>query len=177
MKKDIPGYEGKYFATSNGEIYSYPRNGTIKEIRKLKYSLDKDGYFIVCLRSNNNRKTYRVAGLIAKTFIGFPVNIYMQVNHKDGVKLNNDVSNLEWVTCKVNIKHAWNKGLCCKDRESLSKRYREYGIKSRKLNIDTDIPIIRVMCRNNNISFIAKQYSVSRATIYNILKGRTYINA
>lgn len=91
----------KYIFYSNGTVFSKIRN------RFLKGSTDKDGYLIYQLGNKNRVKAHRI---IAKTFIPNPEN-KPQVNHIDGNKKNNDVSNLEWVTNAENLKHAHEIGL------------------------------------------------------------------
>lgn len=67
----------------------------------LKYNYDKQGYLLVHLCTNGKRKCKKVHRLVAETFIKNEYNkIY--VNHKDGNKQNNNVSNLEWVTPSEN---------------------------------------------------------------------------
>lgn len=67
-----------------------------------------DGY--MCLRVRPCGKRYKVHRIVAMAFIPNPEN-KPQVNHIDGNKQNNHVSNLEWATAKENIKHAWKSGL------------------------------------------------------------------
>lgn len=108
--KDIPGYEGYYQASTLGNIRSVPRvtsNNHYKEGKVLKQRPDKNGYSIVCLCKDGERKFRKVHRLVAMTFIPNPCNL-PQVNHKDEVKANNDVFNLEWCTAKYNT----NYGLC-----------------------------------------------------------------
>lgn len=109
--KDIPNYEGFYQASDLGRIRSLDhvrKNGTNEYIQKgkiLKFNKNNSEYYRVRLSKNGVVKTYRVNRLIALTFINNPLN-KKTVNHKDGNKLNNKVSNLEWVTAKENIQHA-----------------------------------------------------------------------
>ena len=76
----------------------------------VKPVVSKDGYLRVRLNSTVKNTMYFVHRLVAQAFIPNPDN-RPQVNHIDGNKLNNDVSNLEWVTAKDNIHHAWSVGL------------------------------------------------------------------
>lgn len=57
-------------------------------------------------------KTYQVHRLVAKAYIPNDDLTRDYVNHKNGDKTDNDVSNLEWVTHKENVEHAWKTGLC-----------------------------------------------------------------
>lgn len=97
--KDIPTWEGKYACTTDGRIWSYRSN------KFLKPSISKRGYAHVTLTCDNKRYDYRVHRLVAMTYIDNPEN-KEQVNHIDGDKLNNYISNLEWVTAEENIEHA-----------------------------------------------------------------------
>lgn len=70
------------------------------------------------------RKTHALHRLVAEAYIPNPEN-YTQVNHKDGDKSNNKVSNLEWCSASANVRHAWANGLC----EHLRKRIVETKVK------------------------------------------------
>lgn len=101
MWADIPGYETIYEISDVGVV----RNKKTQRIIKAK---DNGwGYLLTRLNKDGVRKGIAVHRLVAMTFISNP-NKKPEVNHKDGNKLNNSVSNLEWVTRSENIKHAWH---------------------------------------------------------------------
>jgi hypothetical protein len=99
--KDYPGYS----IDSRGNVYSTKKGSS----KLLKPQLDKTtGYLYVNLYKD---KMYRksVHRLLLTTFTS-PLGEYI-VNHKDGNKCNNNLSNLEWVTYSENGKHAYKFGL------------------------------------------------------------------
>ena len=73
---------------------------------------DRYGYEKVALISNDNKRhRYSVRRLVLENFHPIDNMENFQVNHKDGDKMNNNLSNLEWVTPHQNIKHAFQIGL------------------------------------------------------------------
>ena len=102
--KDIDGFEGLYKVSSHGSVKRLGRNE-----RKLKPRMCK-GYETVCLCKNGIRHNRRLNRLVAIAFIPNPEN-KPEVNHKDGNKRNNTVSNLEWCTASENQRHARSTGL------------------------------------------------------------------
>ena len=95
--KDIDEYEGLYQVSNLGRVKSLKRcNDKIMSLRR-----DKDGYILVNLWKNHERKTFKVHRLVSQTFITNPQNL-PQVNHKDEDKTNNRVENLEWCDSKYN---------------------------------------------------------------------------
>lgn len=102
MEKDIPNHPG-FKARSDGTIIG-------KRGRPIKGHIDRCGYREVLLSENGKTNNARVHRLMAETFIPNPDNL-RDVNHKDGNKLNNDISNLEWSSHSDNIKHSYKNQL------------------------------------------------------------------
>lgn len=111
--KDIKGYEGKYQVSNLGNVKSLKRfvnhwQGGLRLVNeRLLKSFIKQGYMYVDL---GNRKQCRIHRLVAEAFIT-NVDNKPEVNHEDGNKLNNHVSNLEWATHSENMKHSYKTGL------------------------------------------------------------------
>ena len=100
--KPIVGFEGIYEVSNYGRIKSLPRLWTKGKI--LKPYLNRYGYHVVSLRKEAKWKTYclKVHRVVAQAFIDNPHN-YPYINHKDEVKTNNVVENLEWCTPHYNL--------------------------------------------------------------------------
>lgn len=99
--KDIAGYEGLYMVSNTGKIYSFYKN------KELKQTINDRGYKAVSLCKDGVRKVREVHRIVAETFINNLISGYAEVNHKDGIKTNNNVANLEWVTKGDNLRHAY----------------------------------------------------------------------
>ena len=105
--KDIPGYEGLYKVSSSGRVKSFWH----KRPRILKSGICNSGYCLVVLVDKNHKKrSCRIHQLIADAFIPNPQSLPV-INHIDGIKTNNDLSNIERCTYSENLKHAYDIGL------------------------------------------------------------------
>lgn len=109
--KKIDGFNGNYEVSCFGNVRSKPRKATKGGLMKL-HLLKRNDYYKVRLTNPNTKKNkyYSVHRLVAQAFIPNKNNL-PQVNHKNGNKHDNNVFNLEWVTCQQNIQHAYKKGL------------------------------------------------------------------
>ncbi|GAC1413814.1 MAG: hypothetical protein NVSMB66_6380 [Candidatus Doudnabacteria bacterium] len=95
-----------------GWQYEVSNLGNIKRIggKVIKSQQINKGYCYVDLWDKNKRWNAKVHRLVAKVFIP-NLNNFKEINHKDGNKLNNKTSNLEWCTRLFNIRHAFKNGL------------------------------------------------------------------
>jgi hypothetical protein len=116
--KDIPGLVGFYQASNLGRIRSVDRivlqrnNSTQKKKGKiLSPATSYLGYSICALSIENKLKSYPVHRLVALAFLGLPDKNNKEINHKDGIKSNNCIDNLEWSNRIKNINHAVKNGL------------------------------------------------------------------
>ena len=93
----IKGYEGFYGVSDQGRVRSlkFGKERILKPIR------NQQGYILVCLCKNREKKMCKIHRLVAQAFIPNPDNL-PQVNHRDEDKTNNYVQNLEWCDSKYN---------------------------------------------------------------------------
>lgn len=97
--EEIKGIDG-YYIQKNGDVYNAKR-----KMFMIGYSMK--GYKKVFIKN----KSYFVHRLLAIQFIDNPEN-KPYINHKNGIKNDNRLENLEWVTAKENVRHAWDNNLC-----------------------------------------------------------------
>jgi hypothetical protein len=109
--KEIPGYEGYYAISKDARVFSlertiFDKNGKAKKIKfkELKQK-NQNGYMAVHFRKENTDKIFLVHRLLMIAFVENKDN-KEYVNHIDGNKSNNRLSNLEWCTAAENTKHA-----------------------------------------------------------------------
>lgn len=173
--KDIKGYESLYQVSNMGRIKSLERykenHSKLQKVEeKIKtINIKNSGYQFVQLYKNNKYKNLMVHRLVAQAFIP-NVDNKPQINHIDGNKLNNNVTNLEWCTNSENEKHAWNTGLkqCTeKLKETTRKTNKEY--KSKPINqLDLQGNYIRTWLNAHEAS---RHLGIDRSTISQCCRG------
>ena len=137
--KPLVGYEGRYEVSNTGEIRSIQSNHGKYQERLVKPFIRSSTceYFYVNLTVKNRTFTEAVHRAVAKAFIKNTLNKPM-VNHIDGNKLNNNVCNLEWVTCSENHKHAYKAGLKSAKKHTERMIGTKWGISSNYRNVSFD---------------------------------------
>jgi hypothetical protein len=157
----LDSYEG-YFITKSGEVWS---TRSRKSKRLLKPGKDKKGYLTVNLYPN--RKTIKIHRLVAKTFIPNPENKPC-VNHKNGIKTDNRVENLEWVTYSENILHALETGL--RPPFTVEDRTKAYAVRCRKVEqLDLSNKTIKQF---DSITQAANLMNINRQNISKVCNGK-----
>lgn len=135
----------------NDLLYDVSNFGNIKRHGKennLKPYLPNGGYSQVVLSKNGKIKTHYIHRLVALTFIHNPEN-KPEVNHIDGNKANNHVSNLEWATHKENSEHASQLNLY-----RPSNKQKEAAIQTLK-NLTTEQKQKGINIKRNNLSLLS----------------------
>ena len=151
---DYPAYEVSNF----GRVKSF--KGKTPRIRVPNANLK--GYLCHCLCKNGKQKTFTVHRLVARLFVPNPLD-KPEINHKDGHRLNNHVSNLEWCTSSENQRHAYDTGLQ-KSGEDFYKA---------KLTAE-QVQYIRANPDNLTTIALSKIFGVRCTSISNIQRGKSY---
>lgn len=129
----------------------------------LRPTINRCGYLAVSIRINGVIKTRNVHTLVANAFLG-PMQHGMNVNHISGVKTDNRIRNLEYVTPRENCRHAALLGLRDACRGS--------RVSGAKLNERLVLEIKAMLAAGQTPTEIAPKYGVSRDTISGIRHGK-----
>jgi hypothetical protein len=168
--KDIIGYENLYQINNNGKVKSLDRiiirNDNIRKTIKSRIlinTLNPNGYYEVKLSKNGIVKKYWIHRLIAMHFIKNEMN-KKEVNHKNGIKTDNSIKNLEWVTPKENMIHAYSFGL--------NKQFGETHSGSKlSIRVVKEIKKSLLNYKCGMVNDLSKKYNVHYNTISNIRRN------
>ena len=166
----IPVTDGYYSVSNLGRVRSEPINA--KRVgrqrgRILSPCPDTKGYlFFRAIIPGGRSRNIKVHRAVAAAFIG-AARDGMQVNHRDGDKLNNAVGNLEYMTCRENIHHCWRNGLHgvehCRGAANCCAKLTE-----------DDVRVIRQLHPSMCLSQLAGLYGISKTTVSSIVRRRTW---
>lgn len=164
--KDIPGFEGYYQASNLGQIRRVKGGKGTKNVEGkphiLKGGYNRRGYRVVSLCKDKTKSSFLWHRVVMLAFVGFS---NLQVNHKDGIKANNCLTNLEYVTNKENHKHAKDFNLLTVGESQGSSKLKEYQA--------VEI-LLELLYGERTQEEISKRYNVGRTTISAIKNGRTW---
>jgi hypothetical protein len=163
--RDIPGYEGWYQVSSFGKAKRSKGGPSTRPGREMKPWTDSGGYLQVELHCGEMVKTESVHKLVMISFLGVPPP-GLEINHIDGNKKNNYISNLEYVTKSQNIRHAYKTG-------SISPKRGESNGNS-KLSLREVEEIRKRSAAGDRMVVLSKEFGVGRTEIYNIVRGKTW---
>lgn len=156
--KDVVGYEYYYMVSNMGEIR---RKG---KITAMKHNAGKRGYKSIMLHLNSKPMRFYVHRLVAIAFLGNPEN-KKEVNHINGIKHDNRVENLEWVTQKENKKHAVKIGLIPKGECHCNCKVSEAAARDIKFNYKKGV---------NTHKYFAMKYNISTKNVSQITRNKRW---
>ena len=190
--QDIPGYEGLYAVTRDGQVWSYPKQRSSKFGKWMTLQIHVNNrdrlkprsHYNVGLFKDKKRKLCQVHRLVGLAYIPNPDNL-PQINHIDGNSLNNWDWNLEWATGFGNMQHAQDTGLLNQYTEKQRKARSESGkitgpmngMKSRRKFSFAEAECIRKIYKFSKKSYkaMARAYNCSDNTIRNICNNKSYL--
>lgn len=149
--RDVIGYQGLYEISELGRIrriFTY-KNGKLKRRKPMVLCNHSKGYLCTRLSKNNIKKLWLAHVLVANAFIPNPKSL-PEVNHKDNIKSNNRVFNLEWCTRQYNVRHYHDNFF--KYKYGINKKERHKNITAiikRKVNLSD---LISSACREYDIN-------------------------
>ena len=158
-------------AIRNHENFKCNQSGEIigKRGKPLKGMIDRCGYREVCLSENGKTKSYLVHRLILSTFKPIENMDRFDVNHKNGIKTDNRLENLEWCTRSENVLHAYRIGL---EKKCVGENHHAHKLTKE------DVSYIKSNYKKRDREYgavaLSKKFKVDRTTIHDIVRGKTW---
>ena len=179
--KDIPGYEGTYKVSTHGRIFKHAQTQWM-EVNKgyrtfkehfLKGSIGTHGYIEITLSKNGKKEKCLLHRLVLTSFVPNPKN-KRTCNHKDGIKTNNYLYNLEWATDSENLLHAYETGLNKMTEERCLHSRGENNVTAKLTQLQVEE--IRFMLTFSSLTQkeIAKMYGITQTCVSSIKLRKTW---
>jgi hypothetical protein len=166
----------KYFVTKEGLVFSKNYRNT-NSAKQLSAAKDHKGYLRVGLIINSKLSTRKVHRLIAECFLPNPLNKPC-VNHKNGIKDDNRIENLEWVTYKENTTHAINNNLFSfqTSEKSVNINPKKGELNGQSVLTETDVLKIRALFKPRVYTRkkLSLEFGVSEATIKDVILRKSW---
>lgn len=163
--KSIMEIEGTYSVSNFGNIRrDKPAKGAVVG-KIIKQKISNKGYSMINLCMNGKHRCFNVHSLVATAFIGYRPE-KLQVNHKNCIKTDNHINNLEYATASENLCHAHKNGL-------MNLRFGSNHPKS-KLTEEQVINIREEYASKPTLKSISEKYKIHKNTLLAILKRKTW---
>jgi hypothetical protein len=110
--KPVRGYEGLYEASTSGRIRApekIDQRGRIRKAKMMKTATTAKGYLHLVLYKDRVKRAMLAHRVVALAFLSYRRR-HMEINHNNGVKTDNSVSNIEYTTRKKNVLHSYRNG-------------------------------------------------------------------
>jgi hypothetical protein len=169
--KNIPGLDNCYFVSNIGNVMSKERleistrRTTIRKTRFLHKIIDRNGYYTTRLMYNGKQRIFLIHRLVMLAFVGVDKNRPF-VNHKNGIKNDNRLENLEWVTRSENAKHAFRLGL----QSNKGEKHPSHKLSSSQVEEIRS----KYIPRKYSARKLAAEYGISKTNILDIIHKRIW---
>lgn len=171
--KWIPGYEGLYEIDVHGTVWSVERvivektgKKRVHKRKSLTPHLTNCGYHQIVLRKDNKNHNWSIHRAMGFTYLGLKKG--MDINHKDGVKTNNCLENLEVCSRSYNLKHAYRTGLT----RDLSGAHHPTA----NAPLEAKTYILNAIACGLSCKQICTIFNLKRTTVYKMMDGTHWWN-
>lgn len=160
---EIPGYEDEYEISSDGEIRSKRNSTSSKKLKVLKHYILPTGYLQTCLSKKGKQTKFYIHRLVLAAFLRPPIK-GETVNHINGIKPDNRLENLEYMSREDNVRHG-----------VYVLGFSKSGTNHHNAKLtENDVLQIRLLAETQTHQSISTMYPISRANVTNIVNRRNW---
>jgi len=164
-------YADRYIVTDNGQVFAmnFYNRQLIGRLRSYRDPKARCGGYLRVMINGRPKDVHR---LVAECFVPKPSGEKLEVNHKDGNKLNNSASNLEWVSHLENVRHAFRTGLITGAQIARNSAHPRPTM--RTVTVETAKRIKQLICDGHPDCVIREMLGIRSAVVLFIRAGATY---